>query len=75
MFRRLPIEWSHGEVIILTLSDSELLFKVGKTVEFMAGIELLVILPVAAFYLSVMPGCVRFNQLVPDTELIQCLFK
>ena len=45
----------------MTLSDSELFFKVGKAVEFVTGIELLVVFSVAAFYLSVMPGCVRFN--------------
>ena len=61
VLRRLPVERSHREVVILTLSDSELLFKIGKAIEFVASIELLVIFPVAAFYLSVMLRCIRLD--------------
>ena len=75
MFRRVPVEWSHGEVVILSLPGGKLLFEVGKGVKLMAGVELLVVLSVTAFYLAIMSGRVRPNQLVPDAELIQGSFE
>ena len=39
MFRRVLVERSHGEVVILALSDSELLFKISKVKELMTGVE------------------------------------
>ena len=53
---RLPVERSHREAVILTLSDSELFFKIFKAKELMASIELFVVFSAAAFYLSVMFG-------------------
>ena len=41
----------------------------------MGRIEVLVVFAVTAFDLSVMPGRIRFNQLVPDTELRQRYLK
>ena len=70
-----PVEWSHGEIVVLTLSDSELFLKVRKVVEFMAGIEFFIILPMAAFYLSVVPGCKGADQLMADAELCQGSFE
>ena len=61
VFGRLPAEWSHREVVILTLSDSELFLKVSEVVELVASIELLVIFLVAAFYLSIMLRRIRFD--------------
>ena len=61
VFWGLPVEWSHREVVILTLAHSKLFFKVSKAIEFVASIELLVIFPVAAFNLYVMFGCIRLD--------------
>ena len=61
VFWGLPVEWSHREVVVLTLSDSELFLKVCEVIELVASIELLVIFSVASFYLTVMPWCVRLN--------------
>ena len=47
MFRGIPIERSHREVVILTLPNSELFLKVCEVEEFMASIEFLIVLPVA----------------------------
>lgn len=65
--RRLPVERSHGEVIILPLSDSELFFEIVKRVEFMTCIEFLIILPMTAFHFPVVPGCVRPDQFMLNT--------
>ena len=67
---RLPVEWSHREVIILTLSDSELSFKISEVIELMASVELFVVLSMAAFNLSVVLGCVWFYQLMLDSKLL-----
>ena len=75
LFGGFPAEWSHRKIVILTLSNSELLFEVCKAIEFTTCVELLVVFPVAALHLSVMSGRVRLNELVPNTELIQSLFK
>lgn len=58
-FRGHPAERLHGEVVILLLSDSELLCKVlegMEGMEGMAGIEFSVVFPVAAFDLSIVSG-------------------
>ena len=75
VFWGLPIERSHRKVVILALSNSKLLLEVCEVVEFMTGIELLVVFPVAAFYLAIVPGCVWLDQFVPNAELIQGFFK
>ena len=41
----------------------------------MAGVELLIILSVAAFYFAVVARCKGFDFLVPDSELGKCFFK
>ena len=41
----------------------------------MAGVELLIILSVAAFYFAVVARCKWFDFLVPDSELGKCFFK
>jgi len=72
---RLPVERSHREIVVLSLSDSELLFKVCKVKELMTSIKLLVIFSVTAFYFSIMLRCKGFNQFMPNTELCQSIFK
>ena len=74
-FGRVPVERSHGEVIILPLSDSELLFEVLKRIELVASIEFLIILPMTAFHFPVVPGCERPDQLMLNAKLRQCCFK
>ena len=73
--REPPVERSHGEAVILALSDSQLLFEVLERIELPHSIELLIVLPVAALYLAVVSGRKRPDQLVPDPQLLQCAFK
>ena len=70
-----PVEWSHGESVIASLSDSKLFGKVIKGIEGVAGIELLIIFSVAAFYFTIVTGCKGFDFLVPDAEFSQCFLK
>ncbi len=75
VFRRVPVERSHGEVVILALSDSELFFKIRKVKELMTGVEFFIILSVAAFYFAVMSGRVDSNAFMTDAELCQSFLK
>ena len=70
-----PVEGSHGESVIASLSDSKLFGKVIKGIEGVAGIELLIIFSVAAFYFTIVTGCKGFDFLVPDAEFSQCFLK
>lgn len=69
LFGRVPVERPHGEMIVSPFTDSELLFEVLKGEETVGSIEFLVILPVAALYLSVVPWRVGLNELMTDAEL------
>ena len=70
-----PVEWSHGESVIASLPDSKLFGKVIKGIEGVAGVELLIVFSVAAFYFAIVPRCKRFDFLVPDSELSQRFLK
>jgi len=69
LFRRKPIERTHGKIVIVSIPNSKLFLEVFKGEELVVSIEILVILTVAAFDLSVVPWRVRLNKLVPDAEL------
>ena len=66
-----PIEWPHGEVVILTLSDSQLFLKILKGIEGVAGIEFFIVLSMTALHFPVVSGSVGLNELMPDAELLQ----
>ena len=74
-FGRHPVEWSHGERVIVTLPDSKLFGKVIEGIKGVAGIEFLVVFSVAAFYFSVVTRRKRLDFLVADSKLGQRLFK
>ena len=65
----------HWEVVGTTIMDSKLLFEVCKGIKTAAGIEALLVLTVAALYLSVVPGSIRADELMTDAELLRCHFK
>ena len=75
IFRSHPVERSHGESVIASLPDSKLFGKVIKGIEGVAGVELLIVFSVAAFYFAIVPRCKRFDFLVPDSELSQRFLK
>ena len=62
--RRLPVEGSHWEIIILPLPYSELFFEVGKGIKLVGSIEFLIILAVATLHLAVVSWCKRADQFV-----------
>ncbi len=62
-------------VIVISLPDGKLFLEVSKTTELVTSIEFFVVLFVAAFYLAIMPWRVRPDQLMLNTELLQCLLK
>ena len=64
----------HGEVVRAAVVDSELLVKAVQGIELVAGIKPLVVLPVAAFHFSVVPGRVRADELMAGTRQGSCLF-
>ena len=73
--RRVPVKWSHGEVVVLSLPDRKLLGKILKGKERMTDIEFFITLSETAFYLAVVPGRKRFDLFVQDAELSQRFFK
>lgn len=74
-FGGVPVERSHGEIVILSLSDSQLLLKISKGIKGVAGIEFLVVLSMAAFNFTVVPRGIRPNQLMPNAKLFQSSLK
>ena len=60
---RKPIQRPHGEVVSAAVVDSELFGKIVQGVKGAAGVEALLILPVAALHLAVMTRCVRMDEL------------
>ena len=75
MFGRVPVERPHGEVVVLLLPDSQLLFEIIERIELPHSIELLVIFPVTALHLTIVPGSEWSDQLMPDAQLLQRTFK
>lgn len=66
LFRRAPVEKTHGEIIVFPIPDSKRFLEVFKGEELVVSIEILVILTAAAFDLAVVPWRVRLNELVAD---------
>ena len=69
LFRRLPVEGSHREMIVGTFPDSQLLLKILERVKVMSGIEFFVVFSVASLHLAVVPWSIRLNEFVADTKL------
>ncbi len=67
---RVPIERTHGKIVVCAFPNSKLLFEVIKRIELVASIEVFVIFPVAPFNLAIVPRRIRLNELVPDAEFL-----
>jgi len=65
---RKPAERPHREVIGAAVMESKLFCEALKREEGMAGVEAFLVLPVAAFHLTIVPGRARTDQLVADAE-------
>ena len=62
------MEGAHRQVVGAAVVGGKLFLKVGQGVESVARIKAFLVLPVAALHLSVVPGRVGPDQLVPDTQ-------
>ena len=62
-------------MVVCSLTNCELLFEILERVEAVGSVEFLVILSVTTLNFAVMSWCIRLNQLVPNTELRQCVLK
>ena len=69
--RGLPVERTHGEIIILPLTNGKLFCKINKRIETVRSVEFFVIFSVTAFYFAVMSWGKRLDLLVPDTKLLK----
>ena len=65
---RTPCEGPHGKVIGAAVMDGELLIKIVQRIKTVAGIEVFLVLPVAALHLAVVAGRVGADALVPDPQ-------
>ena len=72
---RAPVEGSHGEMIVGTLSNSQLVFEVLKGKEPMGSVELLIVFSMTTLYFAVVPGRIGFDQPMPDPQPFQFCFK
>ena len=70
LFGRAPVEGTHGEIVVFVLPGSKLLPVVLEIIELVRSVEILIILPVAAFDLSVMPRREDLYELMLNTELV-----
>ena len=67
--RREPSERSHRKVVGTAVMHSELFLKVRQREERVERIKAFLVFPVAAFYLAIMSGRVRTDELMLDTQL------
>ena len=66
--RRKPSKGSHREVVGAAVVDGELLCKVVRRVEAVAGVKTFLVFPVAALHLAVMAGRVGTDEFMPDAQ-------
>ena len=71
LFRRAPVKGTHGKIVVITLANGELLLKVGKRIELMGSVKLLIVFAVAALNLSIVSWRIGTNKLVTDTKLCE----
>ena len=72
---RAPVEGTHGEVVVFVLPYRKLFLEVLEGIELVRGVKVFVVLPVAAFDLSVMPWRKDLDELVLYPQLVQCFLK
>lgn len=75
LYRRVPVEWAHGESIVFSVPNSELFLEVVEGEELVVGVKILVVFAVTAFDLAVVPGRIGLNKLMPNAKVFQRYFK
>ena len=61
--------------MMLTPPDSELFIKIRQGEESVNRIKAFLVFPVTALHLSIVPGSIRTDQLMPDSKLSQSFSK
>ena len=56
----------HGEVDGAAVVDSKLFGEVIQRVKVVAGVKPFLVLPVSTFHFTVVAGCIRTDEFVPD---------
>ena len=69
LFRGGPVERTQGEIVVLTLPDSELSREIIERIELVRSIEFLIIFAVTALNFAVVPWRIRPDEFMPDAEL------
>lgn len=64
--RRKELEGPHREVVGATIVNGELFLKIVQREESVARIETFLVLSMAPLHLTVMSGCIRTDQLMPN---------
>ena len=68
---RAPVEGTHGEIVVLVLPGGQLFAEVVKGIELVGGVEVFVILPMAALDFAVVSRSVDLNEFVLDPQLVK----
>ena len=71
----MPVEGTHGKIVIMALENHELLFEILKGVELVGNVKFPVIPAMAALDLAVVPRRKRADDLVPNAQFLKRCFK
>ena len=66
--RREPFEGTHRKVVVISLSDSELRCEISEGIELVGSVEFLIVFAVTALNFAVMPGRIRTEEFMSNTE-------
>ena len=69
LIRRKTEERVHGKVVGTVVIKSDLFLKALQREKGVKRIKAFLVLPVAALEFAIMPGCVRTNELMPDSQV------
>ena len=62
-------------MVVCAFANSQLIFKILKRIKTMRSIKFFIVFSVAALDLSIMPGCIWFDQFMLNSQSFQFSFK
>ena len=71
----MPIQGTHGEIVVASEMNGKLLFEVLKGMESVGRIEVFVVLSVRTFHFAVVPRSIGTDELVPYSQLFEARLK
>ena len=69
MFWRFPVKRTHREIVIGSFPHGKLLFEILKRIESVRSVKFFIVFAMTAFYLTIMPGGIWADELMPDAKL------